>query len=152
MLFPNAEGIIQGAVAGLGFYLYRSLWPSASRSLHVLEWMRHPLDHPDWAIQAGTRCGNAPFIIPTDGFIGYLWDDPFKPGHRHQGIDIFAGTGVDETPVVAAFAGYLTRLPEWKSSLIIRVPDDPLQPGRQIWIYTTHMADPSAGLPGQLLR
>jgi hypothetical protein len=38
--------------------------------------------------------------------------------------------------------GYLTRLPEWKSSLIIRIPDDPLQPGRQIWLYYTHMADP----------
>ena len=33
------------------------------------------------------------------------------------------------TPVVAAYDGYLTRLPEWKSSVIMRVPDDPLQPG-----------------------
>jgi murein DD-endopeptidase MepM/ murein hydrolase activator NlpD len=75
--------------------------------------------------------------------IGYLWDDSFKLGHRHQGIDIFAGTGVDETPVVAAYPGYLTRLPEWKSTVIVRVPDDPLHPGQQIWVYYTHMADPS---------
>jgi hypothetical protein len=46
------------------------------------------------------------------------------------------------TPVVAAYTGYLTRLPDWKSSLIIRIPDDPLLPGRQIWTYYTHMADP----------
>ena len=26
--------------------------------------------------------------------------------------------------------------------MIIRVPDDPLLPGRTIWIYYTHMADP----------
>jgi hypothetical protein len=45
-------------------------------------------------------------------------------------------------PVFAAYDGYLTRLPEWKSSLILRVPSDPLQPGRQIWLYYTHMADP----------
>jgi len=72
---------------------------------------------------------------------GFLWDDSFRPGHRHQGIDIFAGTDVDVTPVIAAYPGYLTRLPEWKSSVIVRVPDDPLNPGRQIWLYYTHMAD-----------
>jgi len=32
-------------------------------------------------------------------------------------------------------------MPEWKSSLIIRIPQDPLQPDRQIWIYYTHLAD-----------
>jgi hypothetical protein len=136
--------ILVGALAGLGFYIYRSLRPSAARSLNVLEWLRHPQDHPEWSIQTGTRCGNAPFILPTDGFIGYLWDDSFKLGHRHQGIDIFGGSGVDETPVVAAYPGYLTRLPDWRSSVIVRVPDDPLHPGRQIWVYYTHMAD-SAG-------
>ncbi|MGH7489327.1 MAG: hypothetical protein ACREMY_27565, partial [bacterium] len=34
------------------------------------------------------------------------------------------------------------RQADWKSSVIVRVPDDPLQPGRQIWVYYTHMADP----------
>ncbi|HEY9526604.1 MAG TPA: hypothetical protein VIR02_05965, partial [Anaerolineales bacterium] len=40
------------------------------------------------------------------------------------------------------YPGYLTRLPDWKSAVIVRVPEDPLQPGRQIWLYYTHMADP----------
>ena len=61
--------------------------------------------------------------------------------HQHQGIDIFAGTDVGVTEVIAAYPGYLTRLPEWKSAVIVRVPDDPLEPGRQIWLYYTHMAD-----------
>ena len=65
-----------------------------------------------------------------------------QPGHRHAGLDIFAGTEVGVTPVVAAYAGYLTRKSDCKSSVIIRVPDDPLQSGRQIWVYYTHMADP----------
>ena len=43
--------------------------------------------------------------------------------------------------MIAAYPGYLTRLPDWKSTVIIRIPDDPLQPGRQIWTYYTHMAD-----------
>jgi len=133
--------IMVGTLSGLGFYIYRNLRPSAARSLNVREWIRHPQDHQGWAIQAGTRCGQAPFLLPTDGFIGYLWDDSFKLGHRHQGIDFFAGTGVDQTPVIAAYAGYLTRLPGWRSSVIVRVPQDPFQPDHQIWVYYTHMAD-----------
>jgi hypothetical protein len=92
-------------------------------------------------MSAGTRCGDAPFIFPTNGLIGFIWDDSFQPGHRHQGIDIFAGTKIGVTPVSAAYAGYLTRKADWKSSVIIRVAKDPLQPGRQIWVYYTHMAD-----------
>ena len=68
-------------------------------------------------------------------------DDPIHPGHRHQGIDIFGGNQPGLVPVYAASDGYLTRQVDWKSSLIIRVPEDPLQPDRQIWIYYTHLAD-----------
>jgi hypothetical protein len=57
------------------------------------------------------------------------------------GIDIFSASESGKTPVIAAYDGYLTRLPDWKSSLIIRIPEDPLQLNRQIWIYYTHMAD-----------
>jgi murein DD-endopeptidase MepM/ murein hydrolase activator NlpD len=53
---------------------------------------------------------------------------------------VFGGLELNDTPVYAAYPGYLTRLPEWKSSLIIRIPDDPLHPGTQIWTYYTHMA------------
>lgn len=45
------------------------------------------------------------------------------------------------TPVIAAYPGYLTRQPDWKSSVIVRIPSDPLNPGQQIWTYYTHMAD-----------
>ncbi|MFO3796453.1 MAG: M23 family metallopeptidase [Anaerolineales bacterium] len=127
----------------LGMLLSLRLWRLFSpRSRWVLEWLRRPQAHPEWHSRALTRCGDAPFLFPTDGFIGYLWDDSFRLGHRHQGIDIFGGTEPGETPVYAAYDGYLTRLPGWKSSLILRVPNDPLQPGRQIWLYYTHMADP----------
>jgi murein DD-endopeptidase MepM/ murein hydrolase activator NlpD len=131
------------AVLVVGYLFYRGYTGNAGRMAKVISWLRDPVGHKDWTITAGQRCGQAPFILPTDGFIGFLWDDSFRPGHRHQGIDIFSGTPVGETPVVAAYAGYLTRLPDWKSSVIIRIPDDPLYPGRQIWTYYTHMADPA---------
>jgi hypothetical protein len=111
------------------------------RTARLMEWFRQMDEHPDWAIKAAERCGEAPFIFPTDGYIGFLWGDSFRPGHRHQGIDVFGGGAPGVTQVVAASAGYLTRLPEWKSSLIIRIPSDPLQPDRQIWLYYTHLAD-----------
>ena len=115
---------------------------SRPRDANVDAWIQNPADHPDWAVQPLRRCGQAPFEMPTSGFIGYLWDDAFHPGHRHQGIDIFGGGQPGDTPVYAVADGYLTRLAEWKSSLIMRIPDDPLQPGRQIWTYYTHMASP----------
>ncbi|MAT98159.1 MAG: hypothetical protein CL608_13525 [Anaerolineaceae bacterium] len=89
-------------------------------------------------------CPGAPFILPSDGFIGLLYADPRGPyssNNPHQGIDIFSNTDPGITPVYAAFDGYLTREESWRSSLIMRIPDDPLQPGRTIWLYYTHLAD-----------
>jgi murein DD-endopeptidase MepM/ murein hydrolase activator NlpD len=57
-------------------------------------------------------------------------------------VDIFSGTQPGVTDVHAAYDGYLTRQADWKSSVILRVPKDPLEPGRQIWVYYTHMAMP----------
>lgn len=112
------------------------------RDVQVWSFLTDPASHTDWMIHANQRCGAASFSLPTDGFIGYLWGDSFRVGHHHQGIDIFGGADVGVTPVYAAYAGYLTRQADWKSSLILRVPDDPLKPGRQIWVYYTHMAGP----------
>lgn len=129
------------AVLGGGYVWWRLHRRSSPRDIRLLTFLSHPQAHADWRIPARTRCGNAPFLFPTTGYIGYLWDDSFRPGHRHQGIDIFGGEAPGVVPVYAAYAGYLTRLPTWKSSLIIRIPADPLQPERSIWTYYTHMAD-----------
>ena len=132
-------GVVVVLVAG--YFIYRGAAAGSSRSVRLLAWLRAPASFPDWGMHAGQQCPGAAFIFPTDGLVGFLWGDSFRPGHRHQGIDVFGGASVGQTPVIAAYPGYLTRLPDWKSSLIIRVPDDPLQPGRQIWTYYTHMAD-----------
>lgn len=133
--------LLLAAVLFTGFILYRTLTPGFNRSSRVMLWLRNPESHAEWAMQPGERCGDAPFILPTYGFPGFVWGDSFRPGHRHQGIDIFGGEAPGVTPVIAAASGYLTRLEDWKSSLIIRIPEDPLQSGRQIWTYYTHLAD-----------
>lgn len=130
---------------GAGFYiLYRMYFSPSSRTRMVIDFIRNPDVHSEWVIPALSQCNDAPFIMPTTGMIGFIWGDSFRPGHRHQGIDIFSGTRAGETPVYAAYDGYLTRLEDWKSTVIIRIPNDPLQPDRQIWTYYTHIAD-SAG-------
>jgi len=128
----------------LGFVAVRFLQSrstSLNRTARLMNFLRNPQDHSDWALSAGTRCGAALFVFPTNGYIGFIWDDSFRPGHRHQGIDVFGGQAQNTTPILAAYPGYLSRLPDWKSTVIIRVPNDPLQPDRQIWTYYTHMAD-----------
>lgn len=107
----------------------------------VMAFIKDPSAHQDWITPAGLQCAGAPFINPTNGFIGYLYGDVFKPLKKHQGIDIFSGTEAGKTPVYAPYDGFITREERWKSSLILRVPKDPLQPDRQIWIYMTHLAD-----------
>lgn len=138
--FLTISIIIIAAVTALatGYYMYRT---NARRGDTFYQWMRDPASHPDWKLLAGSQCGSAPFLFPTDGFVGFLWGDSFGLRHTHQGIDIFAGTDINITKVISAYPGYLTRLPEWKSSVIVRVPSDPLNPGTQIWLYYTHMAD-----------
>lgn len=120
---------------------FRGGLDQSRRSGLVRQWILNPSDHKEWAMHAGTRCGDAPFLLPSDGFIGYLWGDTFQANHPHQGIDLFSGTRAGETPVYAAYDGYLTRMSGWKSTVAIRIPSNPLHPGEQIWTYYTHMAD-----------
>jgi hypothetical protein len=87
------------------------------------------------------QCENAPFIVPTAGWIGILYGDSIFGTTNHSGLDIFGLEGNGLTPVYAAYDGYATRLLEWTSAIIIRHPNDPLVPGRQIWTYYTHLAD-----------
>lgn len=140
-VFPLLLGgaVIAGLVAGYFWFIHPRR--TASRTTRVVQFIRNPQTYADWMVRANTRCEGAPFAFPTDGYIGFLWDDSFRPGHRHSGLDIFGGTPPGQTPVYAAYDGYLTRLPDWKSTVIIRIPQDPLQPGRQIWTYYTHLAD-----------
>jgi hypothetical protein len=144
--FIPALGLILFAVlvatAVLAYLVLRGRMGDPKRNALVREYLKDPDMHPDWVTRANFRCEGAPFAFPTDGYVGYLWGDTFQPLKRHQGIDIFGNLPLGQTPVLSASDGFLTRLADWKSAVIIRVPDDPLSPGRTIWIYYAHMADP----------
>lgn len=129
--------------------LFLRFWrPAATpQLLRLRAWIADPAAHAHWAVRGGTRCGDALMLIPTDGYIGFGWDDSFRPGHRHSGLDIFSPAGATNiTPIVAAYDGYLTREEDWKSTVILRHPNFPavealgIAEGTQIWTYYTHMA------------
>lgn len=115
------------------------------RGMAFIRWMREDTpSRADLVTVQQEACPGAPFILPAEGFVGLLYADPRGPysnSNPHQGIDIFSNTEGGITPVYAAYDGYVTRENDWQSTLIQRIPDDPLQPGRQIWLYYTHMAD-----------
>lgn len=125
-----------GAVAYLGYFA-----PDSARWTQYRNFLQNPLLLEQVTLHPGERCDDAPFAFPTTGVIFGLWNQSYRPGHIHQGLDIFPGTVPGVTPVYAAYEGYLTRLPDWRSSVIIRIPSNPLSPPRQIWTYYTHMAD-----------
>jgi peptidoglycan LD-endopeptidase LytH len=138
------KGLILAGIPGGGLaaalVIYNSAQSDSNR--YISRWFDDPGHRAELATIQRTPCPGAPFLLPSDGLIGLLWKDsaaPYNLLRRHSGIDIF-GDGVPGTvPVYAAYDGTLTRLPDWKATVIIR-HDDPLQPGRTIWTYYTHMA------------
>jgi hypothetical protein len=118
-----------------------------SQSKFILQWMGgDSLTREKLMTVQRNACPGAPFVLPADGFIGLLYEDhrgPYSRKRPHQGIDIFSADRDTPglVPVYAAYDGYVTREADWRSSLIQRIPEDPLNPGQQIWLYYTHMAD-----------
>jgi murein DD-endopeptidase MepM/ murein hydrolase activator NlpD len=133
LLIALLAGIVMRSRLGIGS-------PTAET---LRAWFRAPEVRPTLISRFATPCPNAPFLLPSEGFVGFLYGDPtapYTPFAPHTGIDIFGDGAPGTVPVRAAYDGYLTRLPEWRSTIIIRHPSDPLQPDRQIWTYYTHMA------------
>lgn len=129
-------------IIGAGIFV---LWyrQDSGSNAYIRDWLVFPSSRSDLTTIGGVACDGAHFIIPSDGFIGLLWADParpYTPLRRHTGIDIFGDGEQGTVPNYAAYDGYLTRLSDWKSTVAIR-HDDPLQPGRTIWTYYTHMAN-----------
>ncbi|MEN8242313.1 MAG: M23 family metallopeptidase [Chloroflexota bacterium] len=129
------------ALAVVGYLAYDRFFRSGSpRWIQYRAYLADPESLGEYRLTAGMRCGDAPFAFPTDGAIFGLWDQSYRPGHRHSGLDIFSGTEPGITPVYAAYSGYLSRPADWISTVIILIPNDPLHPGEQVWTYYTHMA------------
>ena len=110
-------------------------------SAPIRAWLNNTVDRAGMNSSALSQCDNAPFVLPSSGFVGLLYGDtagPYNILRRHTGIDIF-GDGVPGTiPVYAAYNGWLSRHSNWISTVAIR-HDDPLA-DRVIYTYYTHMA------------
>lgn len=139
-------GIVGIGLVALGGYVGLMIYSQTqSNSVpYIRRWFNDESARPELTTQQlNEPCGSAPFLLPSSGLIGLLWNDPAGPYnlfHRHSGIDIFGDGEPGTVPVYAAYDGYLTREDNWISAVIIQ-HEDPLQPGRIIWSYYTHMAD-----------
>jgi hypothetical protein len=132
------------ATTAIGLFVYTNfIRPDSDSNDYIAQWLRQPETRPSLHTELTEPCPSAPFLLPSSGFIGLLYADPARPYSGlspHQGIDIFGDGDAGTVPIVAAYDGYLTRLDGWLSTVIIR-HDDPLQAGRTLWTYYTHMAN-----------
>jgi hypothetical protein len=138
--------LLLAALALVAVALYQRYFPrgdgTSSSNVLIHEFLLYPEKRSPLINMALERCPGAPFVLPSAGLIGLMYGDtarPYSTARRHTGIDIFGDGASGTVPVHAVYDGYLTRLPEWRSSVILR-HDDPLQPGRTLWTYYTHMA------------
>lgn len=126
-------------VGFLGLMFYSNTRSNSNAVIH--RWFDDPASRPELTTPR-QACPGAPFILPSSGLVGLLWGDPAAPYNvfnRHTGLDIFGDGEPGTVPVYAVYDGYLTRQADWISTVII-AHDDPLNPGRRIWSYYTHMA------------
>jgi murein DD-endopeptidase MepM/ murein hydrolase activator NlpD len=141
--------LIGTLIGGIGLFTYYYFFIGADSNSNdtIAQWLRQPESRPALFTDNQERCGDAPFLLPSSGFIGLLYEDDARPYNRlrrHTGLDIFGDGELGTVPIVAAYDGYLTRLDNWFSTVIIR-HDDPLQAGRTIWTYYTHMGNDNNG-------
>ena len=130
--------LVLGALACLVAWRYRHALAHLARTT----WQRWTLPNEQQDI-VSQACPGAPWRLPTVGILGVLWNDgrvtPYSDDHRHTGLDIFGEGGENTVPVYAVADGLLTRLPGWKSAVVIQ-HEDPLRPGEVVWSYYSHMA------------
>ncbi len=147
-LKPKKRGCLLGILSAIvvivisGYFIYKSFFSQGyGRWTDYPSFISDPEKFDAVMLKPGMHCDDSPFAFPTTGVIFGLWGQSYGIRTIHTGIDIFSGTEPGITPVYAAYDGYLTRESGWISTVIVRIPNDPLEPNRQIWTYYTHMAD-----------
>lgn len=132
---------ISTAVCGfVGLFFYSQT--QSNSPIYIQRWFTDDGSRDELTTIQNEPCPEAPFLLPSSGLIGLLWNDPAGPYtilNRHSGIDIFGNGEPGTVPVYAAYDGYLTRQDNWVSAVIIQ-HDDPLNDGQKIWTYYAHMA------------
>jgi len=144
LLFAAVLVISVAAVAAYGYFEY--IRPSGRWALYA-ELRTNPETFARYALQPGQRCEGAPFAFPTQGVILGLWDQAYRFGHRHAGLDIFSGTEPGVTAVYAAYPGYLSRLPDGESFIVEEFPQGTFEQFVEAGTLLGYMGDFS-GDPG----
>ena len=76
--------IALGIVLGLSYYFLAPLLPTLPRMARLRTYLTDPAAHAGWQIVAGERCGDAPFILPTTGYLGFGYGDADAPPAFHH--------------------------------------------------------------------
>lgn len=92
------------------------------------------------------KCNGAPFIIPTEGDLRYIWKDPtaYTSGELHTGLDIF-GKPNGVTPIRAVYDGWLSRVGLSNVRIEHQLSNEwsGIVPELHVYTYYTHMASGS---------
>src|SRR5688572_27593298 len=83
-----------GVALGGGYVVLAIYSQTQSNSVpYIRQWFNDPATRTELiTYQPPEPCGDAPFLLPSSGLIGLLWNDPAGPYtifRRHSGIDIF---------------------------------------------------------------
>ncbi|OGO17746.1 MAG: hypothetical protein A2Z14_06700 [Chloroflexi bacterium RBG_16_48_8] len=76
-----------------GYLLFREYARTGVHFVRLRQYWADPERYSQWGFRVGDRCGGAPFLIPTDGFVAFFWGDRYSSGKKHQGVDIFSPEG-----------------------------------------------------------
>jgi hypothetical protein len=143
-----ALSVLAAGVGALGYYAYKNIWHGTPNDA-LVRWFDERDARSELVTSFDAPCEGYPFLVPSSGLVGGLpWRAAYGPYNiinPHPGVDIFGLGEPGTVPVYAAYDGWLTREPDWVSSVIIR-HDDPLHPGETIWTYYTHMANASGSV------
>jgi hypothetical protein len=93
LLIALLAGIVMRSRLGIGS-------PTAET---LRAWFRAPEVRPTLISRLATPCPNAPFLLPSEGFVGFLYGDPtapYTPFAPHTGIDIFGDGAPGTVPVL----------------------------------------------------
>ncbi len=79
-----ALGLLLSVLVAAAVYVLFVYHPTSRRAAQLFVWLRDPAPDASFVIAAGSRCGSAPFVFPTTGVVGFLWDDSFQLGHTKR--------------------------------------------------------------------
>ena len=64
-------------MAAISYFVFRSYAQPRIHFSRLWQYWNDPERYSLWGVKAGERCGEAPFLIPTDGFVAFFWGDRY---------------------------------------------------------------------------